>query len=109
MMSQPSGETGTGSDPSGTGPSSGDAGNRNGGAGAGAGMDLASRLPSNAVIVEVGINNDSFVEILSGLEEGMEVIIPASNATSGRMNVMTFGGPGGGMAVGGGPAVMVTR
>ena len=90
------------------GEAGGGAGMNSGNSGAAAGIDIASRLPANAVIVEVGINNDSFVEILSGLEEGMEVIIPPSNANAGRMNVMTFGGPGGGAGAVGG-AVMITR
>jgi HlyD family secretion protein len=82
---------------------------RAGAAGSGrvGGVDILSRLPANAVIVEVGVSNANFVEILSGLEEGATVIIPASNATAGMNgNQMTFGGmgPGGG---GGGGGVMI--
>ncbi|MDR1205242.1 MAG: HlyD family efflux transporter periplasmic adaptor subunit [Peptococcaceae bacterium] len=71
----------------------------------GAGADVLSRLPANAVIVEVGVSNENFVEILSGLEEGAVVIIPANNATAGMNgNQMMFGGMGPG---GGGGGVMI--
>jgi HlyD family secretion protein len=74
----------------------------NGGSGA-AGADIASRLPANAVIVEVGISNANYVEILSGLEEGMLVVIPASNATAGMNDQFGMSGFG----VGGGGGMMV--
>jgi multidrug efflux pump subunit AcrA (membrane-fusion protein) len=89
-------------------PGAGAAGANSPGGGSGAdaaGADILSRLPANAVIVEVGVSNENFVEILSGLEEGATVIIPASNATAGmNTNQMMFGGMGGG---GGGGGVMI--
>lgn len=58
-----------------------------------------------AKVVEVGINNDEYIEILSGLKEGDIVILPqlSSNSDSGnnqmRTNFGTGGMPGGGMPV----------
>ncbi len=58
------------------------------------------------VTVEVGIHNEDFIEIVSGLNEGDEVVLPQAVASSGSNNqmpggVMTF--PGGG--IGAGPAI----
>jgi HlyD family secretion protein len=108
------GQTGDGAPEAGAGA---EAGAGTDGAGTGAGLpedpgsggsgavtpDVASRLPANAVIVEVGISNADYVEILSGVEEGATVIIPATNATAGMdMMQMQFGGaPGGGFGGGG--------
>lgn len=56
--------------------------------------------------VEVGINNDSYIEIVSGLNEGDIVVLPplSTGSTSTQttsqqgFNIMGgFGGPGGGM------------
>lgn len=64
------------------------------------------------VMVEVGIQNESFVEILSGLSEGDEVIVPVTTSTSTQTQqgftggaipgVGAFGGGGGGFPTGGG-------
>ena len=53
-------------------------------------------LPERAVIVQTGIINDTFVEILSGLEEGQIVELAGSAATSqaGYMGNQMFMGPG---------------
>lgn len=55
---------------------------------------------ANAVMkpVELGINNDSYIEIVSGLEEGEEVILPpltTGTATNSRQTQGGFGGMGG--------------
>jgi len=66
------------------------------------------------VMVETGISNDTYIEIVSGLTEGQEIVLPktststgtSSNSFSGkRDNIMGAGGiqGGGGMPSGGGP------
>ncbi|NJD03600.1 MAG: HlyD family efflux transporter periplasmic adaptor subunit [Ruminiclostridium sp.] len=52
--------------------------------------------------VELGVNNDDYAEVLSGLQEGEEVVLPALAANSGQNNAqikgiggMGFGGMGG--------------
>ncbi len=64
------------------------------------------------VFVETGISNDTYIEIISGLTEGQEVILPKTSASSGSTTTNTgernggfIGGggmPGGGMTGGGG-------
>ncbi len=60
-------------------------------------------LPSNAVIVTTGISNDDDVEILSGLEEGQEILVEGRSAAvdTEDMRGMEMGMMGG-MAMGGG-------
>lgn len=69
---------------------------------------LGSSYYKGAVLrpVEVGINNDSYIEIVSGLNEGDIVVLPplSTGSTSTQtqtqqgFNIMGgFGGPGGGM------------
>lgn len=56
----------------------------------------------NMVVVQIGIRNDSMIEIVSGLNEGDRVILPASN---NRTNVNRGGGfTGGGFTGGSFPA-----
>lgn len=45
--------------------------------------------------VEIGINNDGFVEILSGLSEGEEVVLPPLAASSGSSQTRNQTGSGG--------------
>jgi len=72
----------------------------NPGAGSGA---FSLQLPERAVIVETGIVNDTFVEILSGLEEGQIVEVAGTRANS-NMNQGFMMMPGmGGNVVGAGP------
>ncbi|XID94702.1 efflux RND transporter periplasmic adaptor subunit [Paenibacillaceae bacterium WGS1546] len=70
------------------------------GAGVGAGPDGESRSAATAtrrVEVEVGINNEDFIEILSGLREGDVVVLPTASRSSSAGNAMGgFPGMGGG-------------
>ena len=54
--------------------------------------------------VEVGINNEDFIEIVSGLEEGDTVILPYAASPMGNMpgNFNNMRMPGGGMGAPGG-------
>lgn len=70
----------------------------------------AKNLPANAVIVTTGISDDDYVEILSGLEEGQEILVEGTKQTAAttpegmEMGVMGGGmpmGEGGGMPSGG--------
>ena len=67
----------------------------------GSGQPMSFSLPERAVIVQTGIINDTFVEILSGLEEGQMVELAGTAASSNTRQgeMMFFGGgpgPGGG-------------
>ncbi|MEN6314922.1 MAG: efflux RND transporter periplasmic adaptor subunit [Clostridiaceae bacterium] len=66
------------------------------------------------VMVETGISNDTYIEIISGLTEGQEIVLPKTSTSTGtssssfsgkRDNIMGAGGiqGGGGMPSGGGP------
>lgn len=44
--------------------------------------------------VELGINNDEYVEILSGLQEGEQVVLPTLASGSGQGNTQIRGGMG---------------
>ena len=74
---------------------------------------MTFQLPERAVIVETGVVNDTYVEILSGLEEGQIVEVAGTRANSGfNQNFMVMGPApmGGGNVSGpGGGAVMMTR
>lgn len=60
-------------------------------------------LPANAVIVTTGISNDDYVEILSGLEEGQEILVEGTTTTATtQTNKGMEMGMMGGMAMGGG-------
>jgi len=60
-------------------------------------------LPANAVIVTTGISNDDYVEILSGLEEGQEILVEGRTATAATEDARGMEmGMMGGMAMGGG-------
>ena len=59
------------------------------------------------VIVEIGDSNDTQTEIISGINEGDEVIIGITNSTNATArpngnNTSPFGNFGGGIRVGGG-------
>lgn len=58
--------------------------------------------------VEVGINNDSYIEIKSGLKEGDVVILPQTQGSSSQNNIMRMPGgvPGGGASGGGAPVTV---
>jgi HlyD family secretion protein len=59
---------------------------------------------SHYVLVELGLNNDSFIEVLSGLQEGDIVLIAATTTELPQSNTnIGFGIPGAGMATQGGP------
>ena len=78
---------------------------------------MTFQLPERAVIVETGIVNDTYVEILSGLQEGQLVEVAGARATNGfNQSFMMLGSGGGGGGGGGGftgpvggGAVTVTR
>ncbi len=54
-----------------------------------------------SVVVETGINNNQYIEIVKGLKEGDIVYIPQIMASEGRTNPMQMmGGMGGGMSGG---------
>lgn len=59
-------------------------------------------LPANAVIVTTGISNDDYVEILSGLEEGQEVLVEGTTTAAAETQQGMEMGMMGGMAMGGG-------
>gem|GEM_PF-1995107 len=62
----------------------------------------AKSLPANAVIVTTGISDDDYVEILSGLEEGQEILVEGTKQTASTMpEGMEMGVLGGGMPSGG--------
>lgn len=53
-------------------------------------------------MVQVGVNNDSDIEIVSGLNEGDTVVVPVTQSSSSgsqQKSVMPFGGGGGGGVV----------
>ncbi|SHI54304.1 HlyD family efflux transporter periplasmic adaptor subunit [Lutispora thermophila] len=50
--------------------------------------------------VEIGINNDQYIEIVNGLNEGDIIILPQLSSTSNTSNNQTRGGFGGGMTGG---------
>lgn len=52
--------------------------------------------------VTVGISNDDYIEIVSGLSEGQVVITTESSSDRNAMGGMPMGGMGGGMPMGGG-------
>ena len=58
-------------------------------------------LNATRVFIEVGISNEDYIEVVSGLNEGDVVILPTVITSTGRPSGMT-GFPGGGFA-GGGP------
>lgn len=67
-----------------------------------AGVFKGSRAPEGfkAVQVTLGINNDSFIEILSGLKEGDVVYVQSSTRASSNQQFMMPGGMPGGMGGG---------
>lgn len=58
------------------------------------------------VMVETGISNDTYIEIISGLTEGQEIVLPKASAStgssSGSNNQRNQGGIMGGIPAGGG-------
>lgn len=56
-----------------------------------------------AVQVEVGLSDDSFTEITSGLSEGQVVLLPDTTASASSTEEGMMGGMGGGMPEGGMP------
>jgi HlyD family secretion protein len=57
--------------------------------------------------VELGINNDDYVEVLSGLQEGEQVVLPTLASSSGQNNTQIRGV--GGMGFGAVPAGEIVR
>lgn len=60
-------------------------------------------MQQKAVIVEVGLHNETFIEIKSGLAEGEQVILPAVVSSTSNQTMQGgfgIGGFGGGMGVG---------
>jgi len=87
---------------------------RNGGAGgnnAGASAAENGTAGRRPVQVEVGIHNETFIEITSGLKEGDAVILPTIVSSSGNQQNVRIGagGIGGIGGIGGGGAVQVQR
>ncbi|MCR2806775.1 efflux RND transporter periplasmic adaptor subunit [Paenibacillus soyae] len=80
------------------------------GGGRGAGFGALAGMEGQLVPVEIGISNDTYVEIISGLEEGDEVLVPLPQGTVGmgsdaEDSVQMMPGmvmPGGGFQGGGG-------
>ncbi|MBQ8619448.1 MAG: hypothetical protein IJ418_18360, partial [Clostridia bacterium] len=62
----------------------------------------AQNVTGSLVEVSVGMQNDDYAEITSGLNEGDVVLYTAAEETSSSMFGMMMGGMGGGM-MGGGP------
>lgn len=54
------------------------------------------------VAIEVGIHNEDFIEIVSGLQEGQAVVVPMTASGSANSNTFGAGGFGGGGFGGGG-------
>ncbi|OPA80298.1 hypothetical protein BVG16_06065 [Paenibacillus selenitireducens] len=54
-------------------------------------------MMQNMKEIEVGIHNESYIEVLSGLEEGEQILLPAVKASTGSSAQMNagFGGLGG--------------
>jgi len=59
-----------------------------------------------AVSVEVGIKSDSVAEIVSGLNEGQQVVVGSGNLASAFGNASSSGRQGGGFGPFGGPGMM---
>ena len=74
-----------------------------GGANSPAGRFSMPEAPSDShyVFVELGLNNDSFIEVISGLNEGDVILIEVVSEGALRQNTMMFGAPmmGGAMPV----------
>ena len=67
------------------------------------------QLPERAIIVETGVVNDTFVEILSGLEEGQVVEVAGTRANNNmNQGFMMIPGMGGGNISGPGPGATMT-
>jgi len=66
----------------------------------GVNVQTAQQVSGSLVAVEIGMQNDDYAEILSGLEEGDVVLYTASEETNSFMSMMggMMGGMGGGMS-----------
>lgn len=53
-----------------------------------------------AVAVQIGLSDENFIEIITGLSEGDEVYLPDKTASNTTRNFSGFGGMGGGMPSG---------
>ncbi|MCD9021798.1 efflux RND transporter periplasmic adaptor subunit [Cohnella silvisoli] len=74
-----------------------------GGANASTGTGTNTAATTTRVAVEVGINNEDSIEILSGVKEGDAVVLPTVVSSSSKSNAQTGGFPGlGGAGIPGG-------
>lgn len=53
------------------------------------------------VLVETGISNDTYIEIISGLTQGQEVVLPKTSTASATTTTGTNRGRNGGFMTGG--------
>ncbi|WP_059046608.1 efflux RND transporter periplasmic adaptor subunit [Paenibacillus rubinfantis] len=101
-------EAGTGSAGAGDAPGTGSAPSTSGGAtGAARGNGSSGGMSGRMQVVEVGAHNETLIEIVSGLTEGQEVVIPTVISTSSgsaaqQQQTRMQGGFGGGSGFGGG-------
>lgn len=94
------GQGGYGGGQGGTGAAGGYAGRTGNRTGAGANSKFGNGTP---VVITVGIHNEDYIEVLTGLTEGESVILPTViSASSNNQQQAGFGGAGGFGALGGG-------
>ncbi|GGD46660.1 efflux RND transporter periplasmic adaptor subunit [Paenibacillus nasutitermitis] len=79
-------------------------GGQTGGRSGQGGAAAQSRFGGTPQMIEVGIHNEDYIEVLSGLTEGQQVVVPTviSTATAGAQQQAGAGGFGGLGGIGGG-------